>query len=197
MASIPLANPMNKWRLDLCGSAGSRTLMLRSAAADQSLNPPGYNPGLSTTQQSESANRAEQQQQHLLSKRAWDLALQPVKSLPMNMFMMYMAGNTISIFPIMVGFHDYWSKLTFGRGMVGAMTDFPISDVNAAFKPLEQEHVGSLWIHKIVFALGNLCAIALAVYKCHTMGLLPNHASDWLDFVPPLERAQYALFNDI
>ncbi|KAL3098003.1 hypothetical protein niasHT_027548 [Heterodera trifolii] len=185
MASIPLANPMNKWRLDLCGSAGSRTLMLRSAAADQSLNPPGYNPGLSTTQQSESANRAEQQQQHLLSKRAWDLALQPVKSLPMNMFMMYMAGNTISIFPIMMVVMMAWRPMK------------TLMSVNAAFKPLEQEHVGSLWIHKIVFALGNLCAIALAVYKCHTMGLLPNHASDWLDFVPPLERAQYALFNDI
>ncbi|KAL3077058.1 hypothetical protein niasHT_035892 [Heterodera trifolii] len=166
MASIPLANPMNKWRLDLCGSAGSRTLMLRSAAADQSLNPPGYNPGLSTTQQSESANRAEQQQQHLLSKRAWDLALQPVKSLPMNMFMMYMAGKAPG-------------KCVSGKCVSGKSF--------------------SLWIHKIVFALGNLCAIALAVYKCHTMGLLPNHASGSILFLLSKELNMHCLmtFNKI
>uniref|UniRef100_A0A183BKM0 ER membrane protein complex subunit 4 n=1 Tax=Globodera pallida TaxID=36090 RepID=A0A183BKM0_GLOPA len=118
--------------------------MLRSAAADQSLNPPGYNPGLATTQQNDSANRAEQQQQHLLSKRAWDMALQPIKSLPMNMFMMYMAGNTISIFPIMMVVMMAWRPMK------------TLMSVNAAFKPLEQEHVGSLIIHKIVFVLGNL-----------------------------------------
>lgn len=70
-------------------------------------------------------SKNEQQQQHLLSKRAWDMALQPVKSLPMNMFMMYMAGNTISIFPIMMVVMMAW------RPMKALMA------VNAAFKPLE------------------------------------------------------------
>lgn len=41
-----------------------------------------------------------------------------------------------------------------------------------------------------------MAAIGLAVYKCHTMGLLPNHASDWLDFVPPAQRVQFALLGD-
>jgi hypothetical protein len=33
----------------------------------------------------ETASKNEQQQQHLLSKRAWDMALGPIKALPMNM----------------------------------------------------------------------------------------------------------------
>ncbi|XP_010220139.1 PREDICTED: ER membrane protein complex subunit 4, partial [Tinamus guttatus] len=37
----------------------------------------------------------------LVEKRCWDVALAPLKQLPMNLFIMYMAGNTISIFPAM------------------------------------------------------------------------------------------------
>ncbi|GCB85248.1 hypothetical protein scyTo_0025928, partial [Scyliorhinus torazame] len=38
----------------------------------------------------------------LVEKRCWDIALGPLKQVPMNLFIMYMAGNTISIFPIMM-----------------------------------------------------------------------------------------------
>lgn len=40
-------------------------------------------------------------------------------------------------------------------------------------------------IQRIVYALGNLAGVGLAVYKCQVMGLLPTHASDWLAFVEP------------
>ena len=40
-------------------------------------------------------------------------------------------------------------------------------------------------IQKLVYTFGNLVGIGLAVYKCHVMGLLPLHASDWLSFVEP------------
>lgn len=35
-------------------------------------------------------------------QRCWDVALGPLKQIPMNLFIMYMSGNTISIFPIMM-----------------------------------------------------------------------------------------------
>eukprot|EP00126_Sphaerothecum_destruens_P009482 Sdes_comp20517_c0_seq6m15081 len=48
----------------------------------------------------------DQQQQQgnnsLKLKKAWDIALAPGKSIPMNAFMMYMAGNTVHIFSIMI-----------------------------------------------------------------------------------------------
>ncbi|KAH7728200.1 transmembrane protein 85 [Aphelenchoides avenae] len=179
--SMASSNPMNKWRVDL--TVGGSKISTRSI--DQGVNPPGYNPGFVAAQQVEHASRSEQQQQHLLSKRAWDMALGPVKSLPMNMLMMYMAGNTISIFPIMMVIMAAW------RPMKALMA------VNMAFKPLEGEYAGSLLFHKVLFVLGNMAAIALAGYKCHSMGLLPNHASDWLDFVPPPERMQYVLFSGL
>ena len=46
---------------------------------------------------------------------------------------------------------------------------------------------------KLVFILGNLANVALAMYKCHSMGLLPTHVSDWLAFADPIDRAEFAM----
>lgn len=95
----------------------------------------------------------------------------------MNLLIMYMAGNSISIFPIM---------------MVGMSLIRPIKAMfttTQTFKSFE----GSQTVagQKMVFFLGNLVNIALALYKCHSMGLLPTHTSDWLAFVEPQDRLEY------
>lgn len=46
-------------------------------------------------------------------------------------------------------------------------------------------------LQMIVYVLGNFVNIGLALYKCHSMGLLPTHASDWLAFVEPPIRQEY------
>ena len=38
-------------------------------------------------------------------------------------------------------------------------------------------------LQKLVYVLANLVGIALAVYKCNSMGLLPTAQSDWLEFM--------------
>lgn len=96
---------------------------------------------------------------------------------PMNLLIMYMSGNSISIFPIM---------------MVGMMLVRPIKAIiatQATFKVIEGTQAAG---QKIVYFLGNLANVALAVYKCHSMGLLPTHASDWLAFVEPQSRLEYS-----
>lgn len=40
--------------------------------------------------------------ERLLAKRSWDIALQPIKQLPMNMILAWMAGNTFSLMSIMI-----------------------------------------------------------------------------------------------
>ena len=47
--------------------------------------------------------------------------------------------------------------------------------VNATFKNLDADgssHLGQ----KAVFILGNLVNVGLAMYKCHSMGMLPTYA---------------------
>lgn len=113
---------------------------------------------------------------HLIHKKSWDLALAPLKQVPMNLFIMYMAGNSISIFPIM---------------MVGMLFMRPIQallSTNSTFKMVENS---SAFGQKLVYVLGNFINIALALYKCQSMGLLPIHSSDWLAFVEPQIRQEY------
>lgn len=94
----------------------------------------------------------------------------------MNFFIMWMAGNSISIFPIM---------------MVGMMFFRPFQaliSIQATFGTIE----GSSYLQKAVYILGNVVCLGLAIYKCQVMGLLPTHSSDWLAFVEPQHRMEWS-----
>ncbi|CAG9771241.1 unnamed protein product [Ceutorhynchus assimilis] len=112
----------------------------------------------------------------LINKKSWDLALAPIKQVPMNLFISYMAGNSISIFPIM---------------MVGMLLMRPIQAIWATKSTFKMMETSSAILQMIVYIFGNLVNVGLALYKCHSMGLLPTHASDWLAFVEPPMRAEY------
>lgn len=160
-----------RWQLDF------------NARAHSSLELPAP-PGYSTTAALVHANEARDADPNLKIKRCWDLALGPFKQVPMNLFIMYMSGNSISIFPIM---------------MVVMMMVRPLKtlfSVKQTFKGFETGANGvgvNILGQKLVFCLGNLAGVALAMYKCHSMGLLPTHASDWLAFADPMERAEVNL----
>lgn len=47
-------------------------------------------------------------------------------------------------------------------------------------------------LQKLIYFLGNVGCILLALYKCKSMGLLPTHASDWLDFLEPPQRIEFS-----
>ncbi|KAG5677925.1 hypothetical protein PVAND_007640 [Polypedilum vanderplanki] len=137
--------------------------------------PPGFN--LSAAQ-SHSEVAKDQDQNQLIMKKSWDMALGPIKGIPMNLLIMYMAGNSISIFPIM---------------MVGMSLIRPLKAIfttSQTFKSFEL--IQNITLQKFVFFLGNLINIGLALYKCHSMGLLPTHSSDWLAFVEPQKRLEWS-----
>lgn len=144
------------------------------ATSEQSLaSPPGYS--ISNSMSSSEVTK-KSDPTHLIKKKSWELALAPIKQLPMNLFIMYMAGNSISIFPIM---------------MVGMLFMRPIQaffTINSTFKMVENS---SALGQKFVFFIGNTLNLGLALYKCQSMGLLPTHSSDWLAFVEPQIRQEY------
>ncbi|GAB1602047.1 ER membrane protein complex subunit 4 [Argonauta hians] len=158
----------HRWALDFSGrSKGDHQLCRISDLR----SPIGY---------SETANvsdRVKDIDPDLIVKRSWDVALGPIKQVPMNIIIMWMAGNSISIFPIM---------------MVGMMFFRPIQaliGIQNTFKLIEG-YQGPL--QKIVYFFGNLICLGLAVYKCQVMGLLPTHPSDWLAFVEPQKRMEWS-----
>jgi len=167
MTTARLNHRKYKWALD----SGVRNKQDKSFDL---ASPPGYNPSAG---QVYTEVARESDPSHLIIKKSWELALGPLKQVPMNLFIMYMAGNSISIFPIM---------------MVGMLIVRPVKalfTMQNTFKMIEGSHaVGQ----KLVYFLGNIVSVALALYKCHSMGLLPSHTSDWLAFVDPQMRIEYS-----
>ncbi|KAM9329395.1 ER membrane protein complex subunit 4 [Gastrophryne carolinensis] len=158
-----------KWAIEF-GSGGSRGRGERGTAQDN-MYPVGYS-------DKQVPDTSVQESDHILvEKRCWDIALGPLKQIPMNLFIMYMAGNTISIFPIMMVCMMAWRPIQ-------ALLATP-----ATFKLLESS--GQRFLQGLVYLIGNLLGLALAVYKCQSMGLLPTHASDWLAFIEPPQRMEY------
>ncbi|CAI4213022.1 unnamed protein product [Parascedosporium putredinis] len=73
------------------------------------VDPPGFPSQTSTKKSNASRDKAPQRQPQtpaemdtLKIKKAWEVALAPVKGLPMTAIMMYMSGNSLQIFSIMM-----------------------------------------------------------------------------------------------
>ena len=171
MAAQPLRN-RSRWSLDFTKSS-------RAGGSDMP-SPPGFSASINALH----AEASRQSDPSLRDKRSWDLALGPIKQVPMNLFMMYMSGNDISIYPIM----------TVVMMVIGLIKT--LFSVNATFKALDNVNGGGGGMknlgQKCVFLLGILVGVALAIWKCHGMGLLPTHTSDWLAFANPVIRAEWA-----
>ncbi|KAI6247267.1 ER membrane protein complex subunit 4 [Erysiphe necator] len=102
-------------------------------------------------------------------KKAWEVALAPVKQLPMTAFMMYMSGNTMQIFSIMM------VVMAFKTPIMGLLA------INQAFGKFESDTIKSqLVMVKGVYVLMQILALGLGVWKVDRMGLLPTTRSDWL-----------------
>ncbi|KAI9662804.1 MAG: hypothetical protein M1821_007850 [Bathelium mastoideum] len=114
-------------------------------------------------------------------KKAWELAIAPAKQLPMNGIMMYMSGNSLQIFSIMMVWMLFKNPVT------------AIVNINPTFARFETEGTkANMLLVKLVFVATNLLALALGIWKVNGMGLLPTTRSDWLAWEverEPLERA--------
>ncbi|XP_065359680.1 ER membrane protein complex subunit 4 isoform X2 [Calliphora vicina] len=157
--SAKQASKKSKWSLDF-----------NTNKSNDLPAPPGYNAN-ALVNQTEIVR-----DQRLVIKKSWDLALGPLKQIPMNLFIMYMSGNTISIFPIM---------------MIGMMLIRPIKAMFSTQVTSKMAEGAQGTGQRLVYFLGNLANVAVALYKCNSMGLLPTHASDWLAFVEPQTRIEY------
>lgn len=112
----------------------------------------------------------------LIVKKSWDISLQPIKQIPMNLFLLYMTGNSVSIIPIMM------------VGMLLLRTIRALMSIKSKFAIIEGDQAV---LQKLAYLAGNLASLALAIYKFHSMGLLPTYTSDWLDFLMNPKRMEY------
>lgn len=95
-------------------------------------------------------------------KKAWEIAIAPSKQLPMQAIMMYMSGNSLQIFSIMM-------VLMLFKGPIQGLIN-----TNAAFAKYETPSTRARLVGvKAVYVLMQLLLFALGVWKVNGMGLLP------------------------
>ncbi|KAJ5176095.1 ER membrane protein complex subunit 4 [Penicillium canariense] len=157
-------------------------------AASSIPDPPGFSSSRGgkqrqQQQQQPTAKKAEDTDA-LKMKKAWEIAIAPSKSLPMNGIMMYMSGNSLQVFSIMMVFMLFKGPI---QGLI---------NTNAAFAKYETPSTrGRLVAVKLVYVLMQFLLLALGIWKVNAMGLLPTTRSDWLAWESerqPLERAYFA-----
>lgn len=126
---------------------------------------------------------AEQEEKQLMLKNkvAWSIALGAGQALPMNAFMMWMSGDQVGLWSIM---------------MVGYMCWGPIQNVVATNKKFEhlvsEDDESDFTMQKLSFFGLNLLGLAMAVYKLRNLGLIPSTSSDWLEFMDNPESVEYS-----
>ncbi|EKD20027.1 uncharacterized protein L3040_002296 [Drepanopeziza brunnea f. sp. 'multigermtubi'] len=165
--SVPLPP---KWVIDLNSPPPAKP---RSAGIP---DPPGFTAAAGTKKQQSSVTKAAvrappttEEMDTLKLKKAWEVALAPVKQLPMTAIMMYMSGNSLQIFSIMM------VVMAFKTPFMGLLA------TNQAFERFESEGTkGQLLMVKAVYVAMQILALALGVWKVNGMGLLPTTRSDWL-----------------
>ncbi len=85
----------------------------------------------------------------------------------MNAIMMYMSGNSLQIFSVMMVFMLFKNPV---QALLG---------LNQAFARFETPGTrGRLWAVKAVYVLMQLVALGLGIWKVNGMGLLPYVLSD-------------------
>lgn len=117
---------------------------------------------------------------------AWNIAISPGKSIFMNMFMMWMMGNAINIWTIFMVFMLFNAPIAALLSIENSKST-AIYFMNFSFrKAFSRLQKGEAYLkQKFVFVLVNLLLLTLAVYKCTSLGLIPNASADWLEFVQP------------
>ncbi len=132
-------------------------------------------------------------------KKAWEVALGPIKSLPMTGIMMYMSGNSLQIFSIMMVFMAFKNPI---MGILGT---------NQAFERFETDSNRAKIVQvKLAYVAMQLVALALGIWKVNGMGLLPwvcrapfgdfwltktcrTTRSDWLAWEAQREAVEHAV----
>lgn len=121
-----------------------------------------------------------------IQRRLTAMQFDPVRSLPMTLFMLWMVGNDISLFSIM---------------FVGMAVTTPITTLLGTAKVFEQfdESVredpslrSTVTQSKLMYALCCVAALVVGLVKISWMGLLPVSVSDWMDHrTPTITESSY------
>ena len=118
-------------------------------------------------------------------RRAYAFAQSSVSSIAMMTFMLWMSGNSVQVFSIMVVF-----------GGVAQTTRAILSSRATFDRFVDGDASVDVTVPRLMFCAVQLVGLCLALRKLNVMGLLPTHASDWASGMKP-PRALERAFGDV
>ncbi|WWC94189.1 hypothetical protein V866_001029 [Kwoniella sp. B9012] len=180
-------------------------------------NPPGYLPPASAKQlssrntqpDSDAIFKQNRKSTELKLRRAWDLALAPAKSLPMQAIMLYFSGSGVQIFSLGMIFMLLTGPITAVFNIFRAFeslrpTPTPTSTPSSrkSNEPLststsKEPSYGPLILPMIAYVACQGLVLALGLWKCSTMGILPTGSGDWLHFETRLDPPEWSSIRSI
>ncbi|KAF8191503.1 endoplasmic reticulum protein [Mycena galopus ATCC 62051] len=170
-------------------SRGLEYSTLESASKWRNLPPPpGFSKSASSRTGAKTSAPPPEAYNEIKQKRAFDFATAPAKSLPMQAFMLYMSGSGVQIFSIGIVVMLLISPF---KNLAG------LNDAFAQFAPSTAKNpkaFTTLPLQKLVYIACNLLTLAVGLWKCRSMGLLPLGTGDWLAFETRGIAPEIALF---
>ncbi|WVF71468.1 hypothetical protein IAT40_006273 [Kwoniella sp. CBS 6097] len=181
-------------------------------------NPPGYLPPASAKQISRTSTAPDadalfaqnRKATELKMRRAWDLALSPAKSLPMQAIMLYFSGSGVQIFSLGMIFMLLTGPITAVFNIFRAFESLrptPISSSPSAgssssrrststsvsdSKTVQEPSYAPLAMPMIAYIASQGLVLALGLWKCSSMGILPTGSGDWLHFETRLDPPEWS-----
>jgi hypothetical protein len=159
----------SRWAIDLPQMSSPKELLpsgLDGASSNQyQLTDGGSSANVAAD--AKNSNR-DGKQAELIHAAAMAIATAPGKQLLMTCFMLWMSGNSLQIFSIMMLGMALWTPIT------------EIFAVHTRFARFADSPV-SMLLPKLTFVAMHLAGLSIGLYKCNTMGLLPTSTADWIE----------------
>lgn len=144
-------------------------------------DPPGFS--LSIAREGGSNSQAPNRRRDVdLQKKQAALhsrATAPFKQVAFMCFMMFMSGNSIQIFSLMMTLSGIATPL---QAILKSGEEFPPDETGML------NTIGP----RIVYSLIQALQLFFALYKLNAMGLLPSHASDWVSALVVPEAREFS-----
>jgi len=168
-------------------TTGNREKLLTKPTDPHKIaSPPGFNHRLlqqanveqAVAEQSDVKSADAEQRDLVMNRMAWNVCISPWKQLPMSAFMMYMVGNQIGI----------WSIMMLGMQVFRVVSSF--TGLKTTSKQLEMSD--NYYLQIFIWMAGQATSLAICMWRCNSMGLLPTHPSDWLTFSHPAVATEFS-----
>eukprot|EP00775_Hariotina_reticulata_P003950 gene3950-4204_t len=146
------------------------------------LDPPGYDGGLAKEWTPGTNTLSKRRDPKLIEKKQqalWTRASTPMRQVGFMCFMMWMMGNGIQIFSIIMTISGLATPI------------MAVIKSGEVFPPDPEKKLDTL-SPRLLYCLINLGQFVFALYKLNSMGLLPTHASDWLSAIAVPQSVEYS-----